>query len=168
MPITVGTQTLLHTVCFAPIRDAYLLGLDFLTATSFVLDVGNETLIIGEVIVPVSVTMNAESKISKVSFVRRTAIETFLVGYVTAKLETLFDSLFIFEGCQTKHSLISRVYNEQKSFTVKVINNSNFLLPLEKGKKIGHAEAATQISPGQVQVLQSANLGARERPQSQV
>ena len=33
VPITVGTQTFLHTVCFAPVRDACLLGLDFVTAT---------------------------------------------------------------------------------------------------------------------------------------
>ena len=167
VPITVGTQTFLHTVCFAPVRDACLLGLDFLTATSSVLDLGNETLTIGEDIVPVSVTMTAESKFSKVSIVRRTVIEPFSVGYVTAKLDTPFDNPFIFEGCQTKHALMSCVYGEQKSFTVKVVNDSNFFVTFKKGKKIGHAEAATQISPEQAQVLQSSNLGPRERPQSQ-
>lgn len=30
VPITVGTQTFLHTVCVAPIKDQCLLGLDFL------------------------------------------------------------------------------------------------------------------------------------------
>ena len=30
VPITVGTQTFLHTVCFAPVKDACLLGLDFI------------------------------------------------------------------------------------------------------------------------------------------
>ena len=163
VPITVGTQTFLHTVCFAPVRDACLLGLDFLTATSSVLDLGNETLTIGEDIVPVSVTMTAESKFSKVSVVRRTVIKPFSVGYVTAKLDTPFDSPFIFEGCQTKHALLSRVYSEQKSFTVKVVNDSNFFVTFKKGKKIGHAEAATQISPEQAQVLQSSNLGHNHR-----
>ena len=69
--------------------------------------------------------------------------------------------------CQTKHALLSRVYGEQKSFTVKVVNDSNFFVTFKKGKKIGHAEAATQISPEQAQVLQSSNLGPTERPQSQ-
>ena len=84
MPITVGTQTFLHTVCFASVRDACLLCLDFLTATSSVLDLGNETLTIGEDIVPVSVTMTAESKFSKVSVLQRTVIEPFSVGYIIA------------------------------------------------------------------------------------
>ena len=42
VPITVGTQTFLHTVCVAPVRDTCLLGLDFMTATASVLDLGNE------------------------------------------------------------------------------------------------------------------------------
>ena len=62
---------------------------------------------------------------------------------------------------------MSRVYGEQKSFIVKVVNDSNFFVTFKKGKKIGHAEAAIQISPEQAQVLQSSNLGPRERPQSQ-
>ena len=37
-PINVGTQTFLHTVCVAPIKDKCLLGLDFLKATGCKLD----------------------------------------------------------------------------------------------------------------------------------
>ena len=40
--------------------------------------------------------MTAESKFSKVSVVRRTVIEPFSVGYVTDKLDTPFNSPFIF------------------------------------------------------------------------
>ena len=44
VPITVGTQTFLHTVCVAPVKDTCLLGLDFMVATASVLDLGNEIL----------------------------------------------------------------------------------------------------------------------------
>ena len=125
----------MHTVCFAPVRDALLLGLDFLTATSSVLDLGNETLTIGEDIVLVSVTMTAESKFSKVSVVRCTIIEPFSVGYVTAKLDAPFDSPFIFEGCQTKHALMSRVYSEQKSLPLKSLTTPIFSLSSKKEGK---------------------------------
>ena len=128
------------------------MSLDFLTATSSVLDLGNETLTIEEDIVPVSVTITAETKFSKVSVVWP-VIEPFPVGYVTAKLDTLFEGPFIFEGCQSKHVLMFRVYCEHNSFTVKEVNDSNLFITLKKGKKIGHAESATQISPEQAQVL---------------
>ena len=42
---------------------------------------------------------------------------------------------------------------------LKSLTTPIFSLPLKKGKKIGYAEAATQISPEQAQVLQSSNLG---------
>ena len=52
-PINVGTQTFLHTVCVAPIKDKCLLGLDFLTATGCKLDLGKNCLKIAWEKVPV-------------------------------------------------------------------------------------------------------------------
>ena len=43
-PINVGSQTFLHTVCVAPIKDKCLLGLDFLTATGCKLDLAKNVL----------------------------------------------------------------------------------------------------------------------------
>ena len=100
-------------------------------------------------------------------FVWRTVIEPFLACYVTAKLDIQFDSQFIFEGSQTKHVLISCVYGEHNSFTVKVVNDSNFFITFKKGKKICNAEADKEILPSQAQFFQSANSGPRERSQSQ-
>ena len=55
VPITVGTQTFLHTVCVAPISDQCLLGLDFLKVTGSVLDLANDVLEIdGNVILSMS------------------------------------------------------------------------------------------------------------------
>ena len=48
VPITLGSQTFLHTVCVVPVKDTCLLGHGFLSATASVLDLGNETLTIGE------------------------------------------------------------------------------------------------------------------------
>ena len=134
VPITVGTQTFLHTVCMAPVRETCLLGLDFMTATASVFDLGNETLTIGEDVVPVSVSRAPDYQISRVSVVWRTVIEPNSVGFVTAELDKLIDGPYIFEGCSTKHTLLSHIYGQGKQITVKVINDSNFFVTFKRGK----------------------------------
>ena len=96
VPITVGTQTFLHTVCVAPVKEACLLGLDFMTATASVLDLGNETLTIGEDVVPVGVSRAPDYQFSRVSVIRRVVIEPNSVGFVTAELDKLIDGPYIF------------------------------------------------------------------------
>ena len=52
-PFSVGSQTFLHTVCVAPIKDKCLIGLDFLTATGRKLDLAKNVLKISGERVPV-------------------------------------------------------------------------------------------------------------------
>ena len=51
VPITVGSQTLLHTVCAAPIKDVCLLGLDFMIATGIILNLSQNTLTVNNEVV---------------------------------------------------------------------------------------------------------------------
>ena len=165
VPITVGTQTFLHTVCVAPVKEACLLGLDFMTATASVLDLGNETLTIGEDVVPVGVSRAPDYQFSRVSVIRRVVIEPNSVGFVTAELDKLIDGPYIFEGCPSKHTLLSHVYGQGKQITVKVINDSNFFVTFKKEKKLGHAESAVQISPERAYVFQCTNNNSQEKSQ---
>ena len=56
VPITVGSQTFLHTVCVAPIKDICLLGLDFLKATGSQLGLGQDVLRICGDAVPLKIS----------------------------------------------------------------------------------------------------------------
>lgn len=55
VPITVGTQTYLHTVCVAPIQDLCLLGLDFLKASSSKINLADDMLEIDGNAIPINV-----------------------------------------------------------------------------------------------------------------
>ena len=88
VPITLGSQTFLLTVCVAPVKDTCLLGLDFLSATASVLDLGNETLTIGEDVISANVIMTPEHQFSKVTTVRRTVVQPNSVGFIKAELDT--------------------------------------------------------------------------------
>ena len=81
VPTTVRTQTFLHIVCFVPVKDACLLGLDFLQATASVLDLGNKKLTIGQDIIPVNVSVAAEHTFAKVTIVWRTVLQLGSVSF---------------------------------------------------------------------------------------
>ena len=161
MPITVGTQTFLHRVCFAPVKDACLLGLDFLRATASVLDLGNNKLTIGPDIIPVNVSEAADHTFSKVTIVRRTVLQPGSVFFVKAELDKPFEDTFIVEGCPTKHSLSSRVYGNGKFVTLKIVNDSEFFVTLKKGKVIGHAEPAVQVPVPELARISKVSSHAR-------
>ena len=136
-----------------------------MTATASVLDLGNETLTIGEDVVPVSVSRAPDYQISRVSVVRRIVIEPNSVGFVAAELDKLIDGPYIFEGCSTKHTLLSHIYGQGKQITVKVINDSNFFVTFKRGKKLDPADSAVHISPERAYVFQCTNKNGQEKQQ---
>ena len=148
VPITIGTQTFLHTVCVAPVKDTCLLGLDFMVATASVLDLGNEILKIDEDIIPISVTMPPEQQFSKVTVVRRTVVQPNTVGFVKAQLDKPIKGPYIVEGCPTKHTLASRIYGEGDQVTLKIVNDSEdfvtFKKPLSNSRRSGKTHLLCQ------------------------
>ncbi|MCG8109820.1 MAG: RNase H-like domain-containing protein, partial [Candidatus Thiodiazotropha taylori] len=146
VPITIGTQTFLHTVCAAPVKDICLLGLDFMVATGCVIDLGNELLKVGQELVPISVAMAEEQQFSKVTVIRRTVIQPNSVGFVKAQLDNPIEGSYMVESCPTKHTLASRVYGEGNYVTLRVVNDSDQFVTFKKGNKIGHAEPADKIA----------------------
>ena len=65
--ITVGTQTFLHTVCAAPIRDNCLLGLDYMIATGTILNLSQHTRTVDDEIIPISVNKHPGLESKKIS-----------------------------------------------------------------------------------------------------
>ena len=79
--ISVGSQTFLHTVCVAPIKDTCLLGLDFMIATGSVLDLILNTLTVDDDVMPIRVNKRPGMQASNVSIVRRTDVQPQSVGF---------------------------------------------------------------------------------------
>ena len=146
-PINIGTQTFLHTVCVAPIKDTCLLGLDFLTATGSKLDLAKNFLKIGGEKVPVQIERSPVLKISKVNVTKRTVIPPNTVGYINVHLDEPMDCPFIFEPSPSDKVLLSHVVGDSQtvSMTVEVVNDSNSYVTFRKGKSVGHAEPADKL-----------------------
>ena len=148
-PITVGSQTFLHTVCIAPIKDSCLLGLDFLTATGCKLDLAGNHLYIDGERVPVHIKKSPVLQISKVTVTKRTVIPPNTDGYLKVSLGEPMNCPYIFEPAPTDKALLSHVLGEPhvNAFTVEVVNDSNKFMNFKKGKSVRHAEPADS-SPG--------------------
>ena len=137
VPISVGTQTFLHTVCVAPIKDNCLFGLDFMIATRSVLDLSRNTLTVVDDVMPIRVNKHPGLQASNVSIVRRTVIQS--VGFVPAKLDSQIDGSYIVSGASNKKALVSKVFGNGVSVILKVVNYSDSYVTFKKGKSIGHA-----------------------------
>ena len=81
-------------------------------ATSSILDLGHDILTAGEDTVPITVTMTPGYHFSKVTVVRRTVVQPHSV-----------DSSY-----PSKHVLSSRIYGQGQHVTLKVINDSDFVV----------------------------------------
>ena len=99
VPFSVRTQTFLHTVCFAPVTDACLLGLDFLQATASALDLGNNNLTIGPDIIPVNASVAAEHTFSKVIIVWRTVLQLGSASFWPCKKARSLDMQNLLSKC---------------------------------------------------------------------
>ena len=144
------------------VKDPCLLGLDFMKATSSILDLGKETLTIGEDTLPVSVIMTPGYQFSKVTVIRRTVVQPHSVSYIQAKLDQPIDGTYIVESCPSKHILSSRIYGEGQHVTLKVINDSDFFVTYKKGKMIGHAENAIRVKETDDMGSPESHLGAEQ------
>ena len=146
-PINVGTQTFLHIVCVALIKDKCLLWLDFLKATGCILDLEKNYLKISGERVPVHIEKSPVLQISQVKVSRRTVIPPNTVGYVDVCLDDPIDCSFIFEPSPLDKVLLSHVYgnSQTSSMTVEVINDSSSYVTFKKGKLVGHAEPADTL-----------------------
>lgn len=163
VPITVGSQTflhtVLHTVCVAPIKDACLLGLDFLKATGSQLELGHDVLRICGDTVPLTIFAAPGLQISKVTVSKHTVIQLNTVGYVKANLQMPFNGPYIIEPSNNK-VLLSHVCGVGPNATLKVVNDSQSFITFRKGKPVGYAEAAdTYLDPKN---LTSIKLGHRK------
>ena len=145
VPITVGTQTFLHTVCAAPIKDTCLLGLDFMIATGTILNLSQHTMTVDDETIPIKVNKHPGLQVSNVSIVRRTVIQPHSVGFIEAKLDNPIEGDFMVTGLSNKKALVANVYGTGTSVTMKVINDSDTFVTFKKGKSIGHAEPAERV-----------------------
>ena len=146
-PINVGSQTFLHTVCVASIKDECLLGLDFLTATGCKLDLVKNCLKVSGERVPVHIEKSPVLQISGVNVSKHTVIPPNTVGYIDVCLEEPMDCPFIFEPAPSDRVLLSHLRGDSqtKSMTVEVVNDSNSYMTFKKGKSVGHAEPADTL-----------------------
>ena len=135
-PIKVGSQTFLHTVCVASIKDKCLLGLDFLTATGCKLDLVKNYLKVSGERVPVKLEKSPVLEKYRVNVSKRMAIPPHTVGYINASLEEPMDCPFIFEPAPTDKVLLSHVVgsSQTKSLTIEVVNDSNCFVTFKKGQ----------------------------------
>ena len=145
--ITVGSQTFLHTVCAAPIKDVCLLGLDFMIATGTILNLSQNTLTVNNEVVPIRVKKHHGMQVSNVSIVRRTVVQPRSVGYIKGKLDTPIEGTYMVSGVHNKKALVSNIYGDNISVILKVVNDSDTFVTFKKGKSIGHAESADLVLP---------------------
>ena len=108
VPITVGSQTVLHTVCAVPIKDVCLLGLDFMIATGTILNLSQNTLTVNNEFVPIRVKKHHGTQVSNVSFVRRTVVQPRSVGYIKGKLDIPIEGTYMVSGVHNKKALVSQ------------------------------------------------------------
>ena len=145
VPIPVGTQTFLYTVCVDPIKDNCLLGLDFMIATGSVLDLSQNTLTVKDDVMPIRVIKHPGLQASNVSIVRRTVIQPQSVVFVLAKLDSPIDGSHIVSWASNKKALVSNVFGNGVSVILKDVNDSNSYVTFKKGECIGHAESAELV-----------------------
>ena len=143
VPITIGTQTFLHSVCVAPINDLCLLGLDFLKVTESIIDLSNDMLDIEGEKVPIKTVNSQVLQVSKIVVVRRTVVQPQTISYVPVNLTKPIDGPYIVTVTPTGHRkvLLSNVYGEGKSVTLKFVNDSDSYVTFKKDKAVGLSEA---------------------------
>lgn len=141
VPITIGSQTFLHSVCVAPINDVCLLGLDFLKATGSIIDLSNDILDIEGEKVPIKTVKSSVLQISNIVVARRTVIQPQTVSYIPVSLTEPINGPYIVTPTSHRKVLLSNVYGEGESVTLKVVNDSDSYITFKKNKAVGLAEA---------------------------
>ena len=152
VPITIGTIT--YTVCVAPISDDFILGLDFLKSTGSVINLANNTVMLGNEVIPASIDVDTGLQVSRVLVKHRTVVPSNTVGFIKVKLESPIEGKFLLEADPYKNALISSVYGEGKEITVKVINDTSNYITFKRNSIIGSAESALRLeSPGNTECM---------------
>ena len=141
VPITVGSQTSLHTVCVAPVKDICLLGLDSLKDTGSQLVLGQDVLRICGDDVPLKISAAPGLQISRATVAKHTVVQPNTVGYVRANLQTPIEGPYIIASGNTSKNLLSHVCGVGSNITLKVVNDSESFITFRKGKPLGHAES---------------------------
>ena len=146
VPITICTETFLHTVCAATIKDICLLGLDFIIVTDTILNLSQHTLTVDDEVKSVSVNKHPGLQVSNVSIVKRTVVQPHSVGFVPSKLDTPIDDTYMVSGASNKNALVSNIYGNGTSVILNVINESDNFVTFKKEKSIGHAESPELVT----------------------
>ena len=164
VPITVGTQTFLHTVCAAHSKDICLLGLVFMIATGTILNLSQHTPTVDDEVIPISVNKHQGLQVSNVSIVKRTVVQPHSVGFVTSKLDNPIDGTYMVSGASNKNTLVSNIYGNGTSVISRVINDSDSFVTFKKGKSIGYAESAELVTEFTVHshINQATQNGAKQ------
>ena len=142
VPITLGSTTVLHTVCLAPITETFILGMDLLKPLGSIIDLCNDAILINDEVIPAIIDEGLATQVSRVVIAKRTVVPPNSIGYIKVKLESPIQETYVVEPIPIKHALISPVYGDGVSVNLKVINDSDIYITFRKGKHIGQAEPA--------------------------
>ena len=123
--------------------------------------------------VPIRVKKHHGMQVSNESIVRPTVVQRRSVGYNKGKLDTPIEGIYMVSGMHNKKVLVSNIYSNSISATLKVVNDSDTFFTFKKGKSIGHAESLIvsyhlvtidlllQRLDNQMRGLDKKNLGLR-------
>ncbi|MES9881487.1 MAG: retropepsin-like aspartic protease [Sedimenticola sp.] len=164
--IRIGNKNHKWKVCVTPMTDNLILGIDFLTEFSCIVDLGKNIMIMGGQFIPAKLKIapdNTPIKVSRVHCTQRQTIPPQSVAFVKGKLSVPIEDTHVFEPLPQKEGILaSSVFAKGNELTVKFINISDKYRSIKKGSILGLSEPCSLLPDTpcvKVKVTQSTECG---------